>query len=57
MPVEADWPSDDKAVDLYIQRPGSGTLRIYAPGVETLRLNGRVTESGREGDYLRVELR
>jgi len=54
MPAEADWSSDGKAVDLYVQRPGSGTLRIY---VETFRLNGRVIESQREGQFLHVELR
>jgi hypothetical protein len=57
MPVEADWSSDGKALDLYVERSGSGTLRIYAPGVETLRLNGRVIESRREGEFVRVELR
>ena len=29
------------------KNPGSGTLRIYAPGVETLRLNGLVIQPAR----------
>ena len=56
IPVEADWSSDGKAIDLYVGHPGNGTLRIYAPGAETLRLNGGVIESRREGEFLRVEL-
>lgn len=49
--VEADWSADGKALDLYGE---PGALRVYAPGVVTVRRNGVAVPVTRDGDYVRL---
>ncbi len=51
VPVEADFSADGASVDVRTGEPLGGPLRLLAPAVQAVTLNGVRVEFRREGDY------